>query len=198
MDPARRPGATPDPGGVDPCRARGVRLGVDVGAVRVGVAASDPEGVLATPVATLTAAVPTGPAGPVNPERPWSDEVLAAVVEVVASYAPCVVYVGLPLSLDGSLGPAARRARACARELAAQIAPTRVRLVDERLSTVTAHRQLHDAGRRERRHRAVVDQVAAVVILQAALDAERATGREPGVPVGGTTRPRRQARKDRG
>jgi putative Holliday junction resolvase len=70
-------------------------------------------------------------------------------------------------------------------------------LVDERLTTVTAHRHLHDVGRRERQHRAVVDQVAAVVILQAALDAERATGREPGQPVEVDGTSRRPRRKDR-
>lgn len=172
---------------------RGVRLGVDVGAVRIGVAASDPQGVLAAPVTTLVDA-----SGNDSVESTWSDDTLSALAEIIAECAPSVVYVGLPLSMDGSTGPAARRAWACARALAARIAPIRVRLVDERLTTVTAHRHLHDAGRREREHRAVVDQVAAVVILQAALDAERTSGREPGAQVGVKARPRRQGRKERG
>ncbi len=170
---------------VDPPR-RGVRLGLDVGAVRIGVARSDPDGVLATPVSTITVSGdPTGDA-------------LEAIAGIVAEHAAYVVYVGLPLSLDGSDGPAARRIRDYARRLAGRIAPTRVRLVDERLTTVTAHRQLHESGRQERDHRAVVDQAAAVLILQAALDAERATGREVGQPSGDRLgKPRRRGRKDR-
>ncbi|PID96433.1 MAG: Holliday junction resolvase RuvX [Actinomycetales bacterium] len=165
---------------------RGVRLGVDVGAARIGVARSDPDGVLATPVCTVpVAGDPTG-------------DGLEAIAGLVAEHTAYLVYVGLPLSLDGSDGPAARRIRDYATRLAGRIAPTRVRLVDERLTTVAAHRQLHDSGRRERSHRAVVDQAAAVLILQAALDAERATGREAGQPCGDRRgRPRRRGREDR-
>jgi putative Holliday junction resolvase len=74
-------------------------------------------------------------------------------------------------------------AREYAHRLAATAAPIPVRLVDERLSTVSAQQHLRRSGVRERRGRAVVDQVAAVVILQHALDSERSTGRAPGEPV---------------
>ena len=91
--------------------------------------------------------------------------------------------VGLPRTLRGDEGSAAGAARRYATAIARRIAPVGVRLVDERLSTVSAHRSLRDAGVRGRRHRPVVDQMAAVVILQSALDAERASGRAPGALV---------------
>ncbi len=91
------------------------------------------------------------------------------------------VYVGLPRSLSGAEGRAAGLAREYAGQLAARLraagSPVAVRLVDERLSTVAAHRSLRDAGMAGRKQRAVVDQAAAVVLLQAALDAERSDGR---------------------
>ena len=142
------------------------RIGVDVGAVRVGVAESDPDGMLATPVETVL--------------RDDSEGDLGRLAALVIERAAQVVYVGLPRSLDGTEGTAARLAREYAAALAPLVAPARVRLVDERLTTVQSHRQLQASGRRSREHRAVVDQVAAVLILQAALDSERATGQEPG------------------
>jgi putative Holliday junction resolvase len=145
----------------------GVRVGVDVGSVRVGVARSDPSGLLATPHATLPRDVDTG-----------AD--LRELARLVQEWEVLEVVVGLPRSLSGHEGPAAQAARGYAVEVAHAVAPVPVRLVDERLSTVTATRALHDAGVRGRRHRPVVDQAAAVVILQSALDAERASGRAPG------------------
>lgn len=152
----------------------GVRVGVDVGTVRVGVALSDPSGVLATPHATLA--------------RRWPDDDAAAddVGEIVALSAErdaVEVIVGLPRSLSGDEGPAARAARTYAAELARRLAPVGVRLVDERLTSVDAHRALRESGVSGRRQRAVVDQAAAVLILQAALDEERSAGRPPGEPV---------------
>ena len=151
----------------------GVRLGVDVGTVRVGVAASDPAGLLATPVETV--------------RRGAGD--LDRLADLVVEHAAVEVLVGLPRHLSGAEGASARDARSLGRRLADRIAPVPVRLVDERLSTVSAERDLRSAGvvgRRGRgRRRTVVDQAAAVVILQAALDAERATGRPPGWPVDG-------------
>ena len=142
----------------------GVRVGVDVGSVRVGVAASDPSGLLATPVRTVA--------------RGDSDvEELAAIV---AELEAVEAVIGLPRSLSGEEGPAAVEARQYARRLAVRVAPVPVRLVDERLTTVDAHRSLRNSGVDTRRHRAVVDQAAAVLILQAALDAERGSGRPPG------------------
>ena len=170
----------------------GVRLGVDVGSVRVGLAASDREGLVASPVATLardgdgdgdgdgaggrageggSGAGRRGAAG-----RPGVPRDVAAVVREAREREAVEVVVGLPVSLSGREGPAAVAVRRYAATLAAAVAPTPVRLVDERLSTVTAHQALRASGRPGRRQRSVVDQVAAVVILQQALDAERASG----------------------
>ena len=155
---------------------RGVRLAVDVGSVRVGLASSDPDGILATPVATLARdAVRAG--------RGKAPTDVARIVTEVSVRRAAVVYVGLPRHLSGVEGSASVAARGYAVALARAIAPVRVWLVDERLSTVTAHQALHASGRPGRLHRQVVDQAAAVVILQAALDAERATGLRSGERV---------------
>jgi putative Holliday junction resolvase len=148
----------------------GVRLGVDVGTVRVGVARTDPGALVVVPVETL----PRDAAGRRDLDR---------IVDLVREFDALEVVVGLPRTLRGNEGSAAEAARRYATAIARRIAPVGVRLVDERLSTVSAHRTLHDAGVRGRRHRPVVDQVAAVVILESALDAERASGRAPGALV---------------
>jgi len=150
----------------------GVRLGVDVGSVRVGLAASDPAGILATPIETLDRDLESG-----------GDQ--GAIAAVVLQREVLEVVVGLPLSLSGSEGPAATGARVYATALAARVSPTPVRLVDERLTTIDAHRQLRDSGLPGRSQRAVVDQAAAVLILQAALDAEKSSGLPPGELVAG-------------
>jgi putative holliday junction resolvase len=150
----------------------GIRLGVDVGSVRVGLAASDPGGLLATPVRTLDRDLVSG-----------ADQV--AIAAVVLQCAALEVVVGLPRSLSGGEGPAAAGARVYASALAAAISPTPVRLVDERLTTIDAHRQLRESGLPGRSQRAVVDQVAAVLILQAALDAEKSSGLPAGELVVG-------------
>ena len=149
----------------------GVRLGVDVGSVRVGLAASDPGGVLATPVETIERDLESG-----------TD--LGVIAATVLERHALEVVVGLPRSLSGNEGPAAAGARAYAVALAARISPIPVRLIDERLTTIDAHRQLRDSGMAGRAQRAVVDQVAAVLILQAALDAEKASGLAAGELVG--------------
>lgn len=145
---------------------RGVRLGVDVGAVRIGVSRCDPHGLLATPWTTVT--------------RTKKDDGVSTIAGMVAEAGVIEVVVGLPLHMSGQEGAAGKAARAYACDLAAIIAPTPVRLVDERLSTVSAHAHLHRAGKPGRAHREVVDQVAATVILQSALDAERTAGDPPG------------------
>ena len=158
------PGRVPAPGDVEVRRvARGVRLGVDVGSVRVGFATSDPDGLIATPIDTLPRATS-----------------LARIVREVGERGAVVVYVGLPVHLSGAEGSASEAARNYAGALAAAVAPVVVRLVDERMSTVSAHRALHESGRSGRRHRQVVDQAAAVVILQSALEKERVTGSRAG------------------
>jgi putative holliday junction resolvase len=150
---------------------RGPRIGVDVGSVRVGVARCDPDGILAVPVATL-ARSPQG-----------AD--LDSLVELVVEHEPLELVVGLPLGLDGREGAAAQAARdyavALAERLRAAGRAVPVRLVDERLSTAAATRGLQAAGRDARSARGVVDQAAAVIIVQHAVDAERATGTPPGV-----------------
>ena len=145
---------------------RGTRLGVDVGRVRVGVARSDPDGILATPVETVAR----------------DDSAVARVRELCLELDAIEVVVGLPISLSGGSTASTDDARLFARELARAVdAP--VRLVDERLSTVSAQSALRESGRTARNSRAVVDQVAAVIILQNALDSERSADRPAGVLV---------------
>ena len=152
----------------------GVRIGVDVGRARVGVAVCDRDGLIATPVATLAR----------------SEGTIAELAALVAEYEPIELVVGLPLSLSGGDTASTTDARDFASELADSLrgSPpatrnTAVRLVDERLSTVSAQRALRDSGRRTRGSRPVIDQVAAVIILQNALDSERTAGRPPGALV---------------
>jgi len=167
---------------VTPALPRGARVGVDVGSVRIGLAASDPDGIVATPVET----VPRDAAGWTRFGRSRSGPLPADVARIAAEVADrfaAVVYVGLPRHLSGSEGSASEAARVYAGALASAVVPIPVRLVDERMSTVSAHQALHASGRSGRRHRQVVDQAAAVVILQSALEAERAGGSRAGEGV---------------
>lgn len=145
---------------------RGVRLGVDVGDVRIGVASSDPSGLIATPVETVA----RGPGD------------LARLRALAVEHDAVELVVGLPRSLSGREGPAAAKVRLFATALADLVAGEGlpVRMCDERLSTVSAEAVLRDRGRKGKKRRAVVDQAAAVVILQNALDTERGTGRPAG------------------
>jgi putative holliday junction resolvase len=152
----------------------GIRLGIDVGTVRVGLAASDPDGLLATPVETISRDAEAG-----------SDSDMRVIADIARERQALEVIVGLPRSLSGEEGPAAQAVRRYATALAARISPTPVRLVDERLTTIDAHRGLRESGVPGRSQRAVVDQAAAVLILQAALDAERFSGLAAGELVGG-------------
>lgn len=146
----------------------GIRIGIDPGDARIGVARSDPSGFLATPVETVR----RGKGDLARIARIMRDEAEeSTVLEVV---------VGLPRSLAGGEGPAAVKVREFAARLAARVAPVPVRLVDERMTTVSAEAMLRDQGRTGGKRRAVVDQAAAVLILQYALDTERATGAAPG------------------
>jgi putative Holliday junction resolvase len=141
----------------------GVRIGVDVGDVRIGVARSDPSGLIATPLETI----------------PADDRAFGWLRALADEYDLCEYVVGLPRSLSGGEGPAAAKARAFALMLAAGT-HVPVRLVDERLSTVSAENVLREQGRKGQKRRKVVDQVAAVVILQNALETERSTGQPAG------------------
>jgi len=145
--------------------SRGRRLGVDVGKVRVGVAMSDPDGILATPLVTVPR--DTGAAADAVP----SD--IAELVRLVGEYEAVQVVVGLPVQLNGAEGPAAIDIRAYVGRLAEAVGEVPVVLADERMSTVVATRRLAERGVRGKRQRAVVDQAAAVEILQGWLDAQR-------------------------
>lgn len=146
----------------------GTRLAVDVGSARIGVARCDHDGLIASPLATI----PRGPGD------------LGSLASLAADEDAIEVIVGLPTGLSGREGAAAARARVFAEALAARLAPVPVRLVDERFTTVIAHDALRRGGRGSRARRPVVDQAAAALILQGALDTERTTGKPAGELVG--------------
>jgi putative Holliday junction resolvase len=135
---------------------KGVRMAIDVGTVRVGLAASDPDGMMAFPAGTV--------------QR--SPAAVAEVASVIAERGATSVYVGLPRTLAGGEGASAADARAFAEELSERTDAV-VRLVDERFSTATASGAMRAAGRNAKQQRAVIDQAAAVVILESALDVDR-------------------------
>lgn len=145
----------------------GARLGVDVGRARIGVARSDAAGSMAFPVETVPRS------------RGSADADLVALEGHVREHEAVEVVVGLPLSLSGADTPSTQDARDFALRIAERTGVP-VRLVDERLSTVSAQGALRASGRSSRQQRSVVDQVAAVIILQHALDQERSSGRPPG------------------
>jgi putative Holliday junction resolvase len=143
-----------------PRRSRqGRRLGLDVGTVRVGVALSDPTGILASPLETV--------------QRARDESDLDHIAALVVEHEVTEVIVGEPRHLSGASGASAREARAYSRALAGRIGDVPVHLVDERLSTVTAVGSLRASGLDSRQQRPVIDQAAAVVILQTYLDAQR-------------------------
>lgn len=150
----------------------GVRLAIDVGSVRIGLARSDASGMLAVPMDAVRA----------------GDSAIDEIVDAAREWEALEIYVGLPRHLDGREGQAAALARSWAEDLAERVeAP--VRLLDERLSTVQAQRALREAGRTTRQSRSVIDSASAVMVLQSALDAESGTGRVPGERVGGKESP---------
>ncbi|WP_231391790.1 Holliday junction resolvase RuvX [Arthrobacter sp. 35W] len=153
---------------------KGPKLGVDVGTVRVGLAACDPDSILATPVRTVGRDV-----------KKNSD--IAIVLREARERAVVEIFVGLPRTLKGAEKASAEMARTYANLLVGALAAAEmavpVRLVDERLSTVSAHQALHAAGMDSRDHRKVVDQVAAAGILQHAIDMEKSRGTTVGTLV---------------
>ncbi len=162
------------PGGV----RRGVRLALDWGKAHIGVAACDRDAILSYPVETIAAA-----------DRP-----LDRVRALVAEYEPFEVLVGLPVALSGREEIAAGTMRQVAVQVAGVVSVP-VRLVDERLTSAAAHRKLSAAGRSSRQRRGVIDQAAAVAILEGALESERRTGRAPGELVSGNPEPPRADRQ---
>ncbi|CCE75723.1 MULTISPECIES: Holliday junction resolvase RuvX [Clavibacter] len=147
----------------------GSRLAVDVGKARIGLARSDPHGLIATPVET----VPRDAGGSADVRR---------ILEVAAEIDCAELVVGLPLALSGRATASTDDAEGFARRLA-DATGIPVRLVDERLSTVSAQGALRASGRGSRKQKPVIDQVAAVIILQHALETERAAGSPPGALV---------------
>lgn len=145
---------------------RGTRLGIDVGSVRIGVAASASDGSLVVPVETVARAAD------------GSD--LQRIADLGCERSATAMVVGLPRGLSGAEGPAAVAAREYAARLAARVAPVPVRLVDERLTTVSAARNLRQSGVRGKKGRSVIDQAAAVELLRFALDIEARTGEPAG------------------
>ncbi|QEO15869.1 Holliday junction resolvase RuvX [Agromyces intestinalis] len=148
----------------------GVRLGIDVGRARIGVARSDAGAILAVPVETVARVADGAVQAGADVQR---------ILEIADEHDAFELVVGNPLSLSGQSTASTHDAVAFAGRLAAA-SDLPVRLVDERLSTVSAQRDLRAAGRPAKRQRSVVDQAAAVIILQHAIDAERASGDAPG------------------
>lgn len=145
---------------------RGTRLGIDVGKARVGVARCDPDGMLAVPVETV----------------PRDEKSVERIAELAREWEPLEFVVGLPVNMRGEETASTQDARDFAIEVGRRTGIP-VRLVDERLSTVTAHAALRSSGRNQKNSRSIVDQVAAVVLLQHAVDVEKSSGRPAGEPV---------------
>lgn len=135
-----------------------VALGVDFGEARVGVAASDDLGMMAHPVETI---------------RTKDTDPIDRLAELVVSKKAATVVLGMPRNMDGSYGPAADKVRAFAEQLRARIAPVAVVFWDERMSTISAARSLHAAGKNAKAQKGMIDQAAAQVILQSWMDASQ-------------------------
>lgn len=155
----------------------GVRIGIDVGKARIGVARSDPHAMLATPLETVA-------------RQMDGDADISRILELVHELDAIELIVGLPLGMSGHRTASTEDAEAFAQRLSAalearvgQHPSIHVRLVDERLSTVAAQGQLRQAGKKTKQTRSIIDQAAAVIILQHALDIERARGEAPGTLV---------------
>lgn len=141
-------------------------MGIDVGSVRIGVAVSDPDCILATPVETV--------------RRDRTDRHMRRLTQLVNELDAVEVVVGLPRTLADRTGPSAEDAISLAEDLARRVSPTPVRMADERLTTVSAQRSLREAGVRARGQKAMIDQAAAVAILQSWLDQRRVALNEVG------------------
>ncbi|MCA4131349.1 Holliday junction resolvase RuvX [Arthrobacter sp. M4] len=153
---------------------RGRKLGVDVGTVRVGVAICDPDGILATPFKTVRR----------DAKKNYD---IGLIARIAAGEGVVQIFVGLPRTMRGEEHASALMASTYAGLLVAELErqglDIPVHLVDERLSTVSAHRSLHEAGMSSRDHRKVVDQVAAAGILQQAIDMQKARRADVGSRV---------------
>ena len=136
---------------------RGRRIAFDYGDVRIGVAVSDPDSILSSPLTTLKAA----------------DKTLAKQIsQILAEIEPVVIYVGRPALLSGNDGAATDKALEFA-SLLATITQVPVELIDERMSTISAARNLREAGRSAKESKDAIDMAAAVAILEFAIDIEK-------------------------
>ena len=144
----------------------GVRLACDVGKARIGIARSDPNGVLAVPLDAVKA----------------GENSALLVRDIAVEYEAIEIIVGLPISMSGMLGAAAEYTHAWVDKLSA-VTDIPIRLHDERLTTVQAQRGLHEAGRTTKSSRSVIDSASAVVLLQTCLDSERSSGSPMGTEV---------------
>jgi putative Holliday junction resolvase len=140
---------------------RGRRLAFDYGDVRIGVAVSDPDSILATPVETLLT----------RREDLWD-----RIFDLLAEYEPVIVYVGRPVHLSGKESESTSKAELFAEEFRERY-DVAVMMIDERLSTVSAQRSMREAGLTTRESKSAIDQAAAVAILEMAMDVERSKGR---------------------
>ncbi len=131
-------------------------LGIDLGEARVGVAVSDDLGMLAHPLETI---------------QVKAGRVVPRILEIVQEKEIGTVIVGMPRNMDGSFGPAAQKSREFIEDLKLKTG-CRVLPWDERLTTVSAQRSLHEAGKKAKEHRAMIDQVAAQILLQSWLDSQ--------------------------
>jgi putative holliday junction resolvase len=153
---------------------RGARLGVDVGSVRIGVAKCDPDGILAIPLETIAA----------------GETAIPKLIDLIKAHTPIAVYVGNPLGLNGQVTQSTIAASEFALALVSaissypEIRDIEVRLIDERLSTVSAQRDLHEVGRTQKTSREVIDQAAAIIILEHAVESEKRQGVFAGKEVG--------------
>lgn len=150
-----------------------MRLAIDLGEVRIGVARCDESAQICLPVQTLYRA---------------GGQEIYEILDLVDQYHPIEIIVGLPRLLSGKEGKNAADVRQWSRKLTKSLSKCNVRLVDERLTSVTAHQQLREAGRKSTHHRAVIDQQAAVLILQQALEIEAKSNQVPGTLVGTRSR----------
>lgn len=150
---------------------RTVRMALDVGSVRIGVARSDPDGIMAVPVVTIS----------------QSEKSIDEALTVAREYSATVIYVGKPVNLKGDSTASTEMAIDFAKALHAQIQGSsldiEVRLIDERLSTVSANNAMQSAGKSQRQSRQVIDQAAAVVILEHALASEKSAGHHVGTLI---------------
>lgn len=149
---------------------RGKRLAIDVGSVRIGLASCDAEGILSSPLPALK-------------RMSQVSEVVTSIKALVSDLEIIEVIVGDPISMSGNVTSSTTDAREIAMEIASAISIP-VRLVDERLTTVSAQAKLRQAGKDSREAKSFIDSASAVEILEQALNTERATGNAPGVLTG--------------